>query len=90
MVTGIGDFSPHTVNGDAMMDIAGAVSFLELETYPAAADDAVWLEAAAVERHGPETSHWIDVYRRFYGFYFADAHEFDPVLYGWCLRQLSR
>ncbi len=55
VVTGIGDFSPHTVNGDPMMDIAGAVSFLELETYPAAADDAVWLEAAAVERHGPET-----------------------------------
>jgi putative membrane protein len=40
VVTGIGDFSPHTVNGDAMMDIAGAVSFLELETYPSAADDA--------------------------------------------------
>ena len=78
MCTGIGDFSPHTVNGDAMMDIAGAVSFLELETYPAAADDAVWLEAAAVERHGPETSHWINVYRRFYGFYFADAHEYRP------------
>ena len=25
VVTGIGDFSPHTVNGDPMMDIAGAV-----------------------------------------------------------------
>jgi len=90
VVTGIGDFSPHTVNGDAMMDIAGAVSFLELEPYADAAADAVWLEAAAVERHGPETSHWIDVYRRFYGFYFADAHAYDPALYGWCLRQLSR
>ena len=40
----------------------------------------MWLEAAAVERHGPETAHWIEVYRRFYGFYFADAHEFDPAL----------
>ena len=90
VVTGIGDFSPHTVNGDPLMDVAGAVAFLELESYAAAAGDAVWLEAAAVERHGPETSHWIDVYRRFYGFYFADACAFDPALYGWCLRQLRR
>ena len=26
---------------------------------------------------------------RFYGFYFSDAYEFDPALYGWCLRQLT-
>ncbi len=90
VVTGIGDFSPHTVNGDPLMDVAGAVIFLELEPYAAAADAAVWLEAAAVERHGPETSRWIDVYRRFYGFYFADACAYDPALYGWCLRQLRR
>ena len=40
--------------------------------------------------YGPETAHWIDVYRRFYGFYFSDAFEFDPSTYGWCLRQLDR
>ena len=50
VVTGIGDFSPHTVNGDAMMDVTGAVAFLELEPTPDAADDAQWLEAAADER----------------------------------------
>ena len=44
----------------------------------------------AVERFGPDTAHWIDVYRRFYGFYFSDAGDFDPALYGWCLRQLNR
>ena len=32
----------------------------------------------------------MDVYRRFYGFYFADSADYDPPLYGWCLRQLSR
>jgi putative membrane protein len=90
VVTGIGDFSPHTVHGDAMMDFTGAVAFLELEAYPEAADDAAWLETIAVERWGPETTHWIDVYRRFYGFYFSNAYEFDPALYGWCLRQLNR
>jgi putative membrane protein len=90
VVTGIGDFSPHTVHGDPMMDVTGAVAFLELEPYPAAAEDAAWLEAVAVERWGAETAHWIDVYRRFYGFYFSNAYEFDPALYGWCLRQLNR
>ena len=90
VVTGIGDFSPHTVHGDPLMDLTGAVVFLELEPYAEAADDAAWLQSVAIERYGPEIAHWIDVYRRFYGFYFSDAYVFDPALYGWCLRQLVR
>jgi putative membrane protein len=90
VVTGIGDFSPHTVHADPLMDVAGALIFLELEPYADAAADAAWLEAVAVERHGREIVRWIDVYRRFYGFYFSNAYAFDPHLYAWCLRQLSR
>ena len=90
VVTGIGDFSPHTVHADPLMDVAGALIFLELEPYADAAADAAWLEAVAVERHGREIVRWIDVYRRFYGFYFSNAYAFDPRLYAWCLRQLSR
>jgi putative membrane protein len=89
VVTGIGDFSPHTVNGDPLMDLAGALIFLELEPYADAPADAAWLEAVAVERHGREIVPWINVYRRFYGFYFSNAYAFDPTLYTWCLRQLS-
>ena len=90
VVTGIADFSPHTVNADPLMDVAGALIFLELEPYADAAADAAWLEAVAVARHGREIVRWIDVYRRFYGFYFSNAYEFDPTLYAWCLRQLGR
>jgi putative membrane protein len=90
VVTGIGDFSPHTVNADPLMDVAGALIFLELEPYADAAADAAWLEAVAVERHGRQIVPWIDVYRRFYGFYFSNAYAFDPQLYAWCLRQLAR
>jgi putative membrane protein len=90
VVTGIADFSPHTVHADPLMDVAGAVIFLELEPYADAAADAAWLEAVAAERHGREIVRWIDVYRRFYGFYFSDAYAFDPTLYAWCIRQLSR
>jgi putative membrane protein len=90
VVTGIADFSPHTVHADPLMDVAGALIFLELEPYADAAADAAWLQAVAVERHGREIVRWIDVYRRFYGFYFSNAHAFDPTLYAWCIRQLSR
>jgi putative membrane protein len=90
VVTGIGDFSPHTLNADPLMDVAGAVIFLELEPYADAPADAAWLEAVAVERHGRDIVGWIDVYRRYYGFYFSNAYEVDPSLYAWCLRQLSR
>jgi putative membrane protein len=90
VVTCIADFSPHTVHADPLLDVAGALIFLELEPYADAAADAAWLEAVAVERHGREIVRWIDVYRRFYGFYFSNAYAFEPHLYAWCLRQLSR
>jgi putative membrane protein len=89
-VSGIGDFSPHTVNGDPMMDVAGAVIFLALEPYADAAADSISLEAAAVQRYGPETAHWIEVYRRFYAFYFSNCADDQPELYAWCLAQLRR
>jgi putative membrane protein len=90
VVTGIGDFSPHTSNADPLLDVAGAVIFLELEPYADAPSDAQWLEGVAVQRHGREIVHWIEVYRRYYGFYFSNAYAVDPTLYAWCLRQLSR
>ncbi|HEU4907733.1 MAG TPA: PH domain-containing protein, partial [Propionibacteriaceae bacterium] len=90
VVTGIGDFSPHTLNADPLMDVAGALIFLELEPYADAAADAAWLEAVAVERHGRDIVGWIDVYRRYYGFYFSNTYAFEPAVYAWCIRQLSR
>ena len=88
VVTGIGDFSPHTMNADPLLDLTGAVAFLELEQYPEAAADAAWLTNAAVERYGPQVSQWISVYRRFYGFYFSNTYVEEPWVYEWCVRQL--
>jgi putative membrane protein len=90
VVTGIGDFSPHTLSADPLMDVAGALIFLELEPYADAAADAAWLESVAVERHGRDIIGWIDVYRRYYGFYFSNTFAFEPAVYAWCIRQLSR
>jgi putative membrane protein len=96
VVTGLGDFSPHTMQADALMDLSLAVSAVELEPYAEAAEDAGWLERVVLDRYGDapvaagELSRWLDVYRRFYGFYFSDACLDQPALYAWCLRQLRR
>ena len=90
VVTGVGDFSPHTLHADPMMDVAGAIMFLELEQYPGAAEDARWLADQAYQRFGPDLIQSLSMYRLYFGFYFSNAHEFDPVLYGWCQRQLTR
>ncbi|MDN5770629.1 MAG: PH domain-containing protein [Microlunatus sp.] len=90
VVSGVGDFSPHTLHADPMMDVAGAVIFLELEPYAAAADDARWLTGQAYARFGPELEQVISMYRLYYGFYFSNTFEFDPDTYGWCQRQLTR
>jgi putative membrane protein len=90
VITGVGDFSPHTLHADPMMDIAGAIMFLELEPYAGAADDAGWLTEQAIARFGPDVAEALPMYRRYYGFYFSNAYTFDPVLYDWCRRQLTR
>ncbi len=89
-VTGVGDFSPHTLQADPLMDLTGAVAFLELETYDGAVADSEWLLGQAVQRHGPGVARWIGVYRRYFGFYFSDTAEVEPRTYAWCLRQLDR
>ena len=88
-VTGVGDFSPHTLQADPLMDLTAAVTFLELLGYEQAVADSEWLLGVAVQRYGPDVAHWIGVYRRYFGFYFSDTAELDPHTYAWCLRQLD-
>ncbi|HEY5820885.1 MAG TPA: PH domain-containing protein [Propionibacteriaceae bacterium] len=90
IVTGIGDFSPHTMNADPLIDVTGAVAFLELEDYPGSTEDGAWLESVAAERWGDQVHGWLDLYRLFYAFYFSDTATSDPQVYAWCLRQLNR
>lgn len=87
-VSGIGDFSPHSLAADPLLDLTGAVALVELETYPDAAADARRLTGVAVERYGAEVGHWIGVYRRYYGFYFSMTYDVEPDVYAWCLHQL--
>lgn len=85
VITGVVDFSPHTIAADPMMDVAGAIAFLGLEPGADPADEE-WLTELATARLGDQARHWIGVYRRFYAFYFAE----DPAVYPWSLAQLRR
>jgi putative membrane protein len=79
-ITGVGDFSPHTLAADPLMDIAGAIELMGLEAYPEVAEDQAWLRELAIERHRaqePDIEYWLDVYRRFYAVYYAP----DPVVF---------
>ncbi len=86
VITGVVDFSPHTLAADPLLDVAGAIAFLGLEPETSAPGDEEWLTDLAVSRLGDEARHWIEVYRRFYGFYFAE----DPAIYSWSVEQLQR
>ena len=85
VVRGVGDFSPHTLVADPIMDVAGASILMELETYGTAAQDARWLAEVARAWVGPEEAHWFEVYRRYYSVYFGD----DPSVINWSRQQFA-
>ncbi len=90
VITGVGDFSPHTLVADPLMDIAGAIHLMGLGGYPEVSDDQVYLHAEAVRRFSgwvgpPGLDHWLDVYRRYYAVYYAA----DPAVYPWSLQALG-
>jgi putative membrane protein len=90
VITGVGDFSPHTLVADPLMDIAGAVHLMGFGGYPEVAQDQAYLREHAIrwlEPHveAPGIAYWLDVYRRYYAIYYA----IDPVIYPLSLAELS-
>lgn len=87
-VCGVGDFGYTTVVGDARMDLAGAIAFLEVvDGYQP--HDTVFLMQTAVARHGAEVVRWITFYRLYYSFYFSHCKADDPKTYAWCIRNFQ-
>jgi aminoglycoside phosphotransferase (APT) family kinase protein len=81
------DFSPHTVVGDPMMDVAGAISFLTLDPAitPTHVSDLTTLVAPG---YGPEFPSRLAIYTLYYSLYFSDTKAFDPATYTWCINNL--
>lgn len=87
-ITGVGDFSPHTLAADPLMDISGAIELMGFEGYDQVAEDQAWLRDLAEQWYGdtePDLRHWLDVYRRYYAAYYAT----DPAIYPHSLATLS-
>lgn len=89
-VTGLADFGPHTLAADPLMDVAGAITLLELEPYDGAEADSRWLHEQATAMLAAQIApddltHWLDVYRRYYAIYFSDDDQVRP----WALSVLQ-
>jgi putative membrane protein len=86
-VTGVGDFGYSTVVGDPLLDVAGAVAFLEVVDghHP---EDGALLKRLVRERHGADVDLRLDLYRLWYSFYFSGCKVDDPPTYAWCAGNL--
>jgi len=86
-VTGIIDFSPMTVVGDSLMDVAGGLLFLEV-TDGYTPDNSEILREIIVKKYGSGIDDIIRLYRLYYSFYFSGAKD-DKNLYRWCVDNLN-
>lgn len=86
-ISGVGDFSYATVVGDARMDLAGAVLFLET-TPNYCPEDTIFLRQQVAERWGDELLSVIDFYRLYYSIFFSGCKVDDPSTYNWCAANL--
>jgi putative membrane protein len=88
VISGVGDFSPHTLAADPVMDIAGAISLMGYEGYPGVKEDQAYVAQQALALYSnqiPDLAHWLDVYRRYYAIYYAP----DPAVYPQSLVELQ-
>ncbi|MBO0812726.1 MAG: PH domain-containing protein, partial [Microlunatus sp.] len=88
IISGVGDFSPHTLAADPVLDLAGAISLMGLADYPGAAEDQQFVRDQALRLYGdqiPDLPYWLDVYHRYYAIYYAA----DPEVYPHSLAALA-
>jgi Ser/Thr protein kinase RdoA (MazF antagonist) len=88
-VYGVGDFGYSTLIGDAAMDLAGAIGFIELVEGYQPHDSEILLEHLATlpVRVEPTT---LAFYRLYYSLYFGHCKHDDPITYAWCVGNLRQ
>lgn len=86
-ICGVGDFGYTTLIGDARMDLAGALAFLELaQSYHPR--DTLFLRGRIANQAGADILPILDIYRRYYAVYFSGCQADDPATYRWCVNVL--
>lgn len=86
-ICGVADFGYTTLMGDARMDLAGALAFLELaQSYHPR--DTLFLRDWIANQGGVELLPILDIYRHYYAVYFSGCQADDPATYRWCVNIL--
>lgn len=86
-LTAVVDFSPLTLIGDPLVDLAGAYYFCRIYDFLTEADYQ-FLRSQITERYGNDCWQRIDLYYTFYSLRFSDCKISDNHTYRWCLRRL--
>lgn len=87
-ITGVVDFSPMTIVGDPLMDVAGGLIFLE--TFPDyVPENSEILRKIITSKYG-DVDNVILTYRLYYSFYFSNVKKYAPALYQWCMNNLNK
>lgn len=84
-ISGVFDFAAHSLYGDPLLDVVGAIVMADMFTDVTLAEQQA-LVARARARVGARLDEVFDSYRVFYGLYYA----MDPALLPWCAQLLRR
>lgn len=87
ILTAVVDFSPLTLIGDPLIDLAGAYYFCRIYDFVSEADFS-FLRKEVDRRYGARSWQHIDLYYTFYSLRFSDCKVSDNHTYHWCLHRL--
>ena len=87
ILTAVVDFSPLTLIGDPLIDLAGAYYFCRIYDF-VSEEDFSFLREQVDRRYGAQSWQHIDLYYTFYSLRFSDCKVSDNHTYHWCLHRL--
>ncbi len=87
ILTAVVDFSPLTLIGDPLIDLAGAYYFCRIYDFVSEADFS-FLRKEVDRKYGAQSWQHIDLYYTFYSLRFSDCKVSDNHTYHWCLHRL--
>ncbi len=88
-VTGVIDFGPLTVMGDALLDVTSAVVFLEASRDSFERADSAYLTEALVRRYGDGIIDVMRTYRAYCALRLSHTKLDDDHLYAWCAASIA-
>lgn len=89
IVTAVVDFSPLTLIGDPLVDLAGAYYFCRIYDFMTSGDYRHFRRRIE-SRYGPDCWQRINIYYTYYSLRFSDCKISDNHTYLWCLHRLRQ